>query len=81
MTSYLVQEAMVSMMMVLMAIVGMVIAVIEKAAAGQKAEMATEKTHRRRGEVEFHHPLLLLQEFDLASPLGRLSSLFGWWQG
>jgi hypothetical protein len=52
-TSYLVQEAMVSMMMVLMVIVGMVIAVIEKAAAGQKAEMATEayvaKTHRKEG--------------------------------
>ncbi len=27
-----------------------------------------------RVEVEFHHPLLLPQEFDLTSPLGRLSS-------
>jgi hypothetical protein len=52
-TSYLVQEAIVSMSMVFMVTVGMAIAVMAKAVAGKKAEMATGayvvKTHRKEG--------------------------------
>jgi hypothetical protein len=76
---------MVLMTMVLMVTVGMAIAVMVKAVAGKKVEMATgadlAKAHRKEGRGGVHHSLLLPQEFNLASPLGCLSSSFGWWQG